>query len=220
MLVHMAIAWMTLGQTPPVTFTTDVAQAAETKPATAVAKAGRSLTEIRRDVSSALREHRVAEHDHQRAAAAHRLVALHREITSDARFATNPFLQDQRGKVWTRLLEVRSELQRRRAREARTPPADPASDPKFDEVALAAQLEFSSQMAGGPLLLLSRGGGAVSDDYGDELVALIQHTINPATWNVNGGPGSIVYYRPWMALVVRASSSVHHDVGALLDDMR
>jgi hypothetical protein len=56
-------------------------------------------------------------------------------------------------------------------------------------------------------------------DNGQALVDLIQRTIAPASWDVNGGPGAIVYFRPSRVLVVRQRSEVHEQlqdvVGAL-----
>lgn len=46
------------------------------------------------------------------------------------------------------------------------------------------------------------GQGNIQNDAGPELVELIQKTISPAHWNVNGGPGSIYYWRPGRALVI------------------
>ena len=49
---------------------------------------------------------------------------------------------------------------------------------------------------------------------------LIERTINPAFWDVNGGPGTIVYYAPLQCLVVRATAEVHGDVGRVVGDLR
>jgi len=64
------------------------------------------------------------------------------------------------------------------------------------------------------------GGAAVPGDYGAELVELIERTINPSFWDVAGGPGTIVYYRPLQCLVVRATAEVHGQVGGVLGDLR
>jgi len=57
-------------------------------------------------------------------------------------------------------------------------------------------------------------------DYGPHLVALIQRTIAPEFWNVNGGPGIIVYYPPLRVLVVRATSQVHGQIQDLNGKLR
>jgi hypothetical protein len=46
-------------------------------------------------------------------------------------------------------------------------------------------------------------------DNGQALVDLIQRTIDPPSWDISGGPGSIVYFRPRQVLVVRNRSEVH-----------
>jgi hypothetical protein len=61
-----------------------------------------------------------------------------------------------------------------------------------------------------------RGGRGVRDDYGPLLVALIERTIAPEFWDVNGGPGTIVYYRPLRVLVVHATIDVHHRIGGVI----
>ena len=65
----------------------------------------------------------------------------------------------------------------------------------------------------------ARGGGAVRD-WGETLVELIQATISPDHWDVNGGPGSIVYYPNLKVLVVRASGDAHGRVGGLFGGLR
>jgi hypothetical protein len=41
------------------------------------------------------------------------------------------------------------------------------------------------------------------------LIALIQTTIEPSSWQVNGGPGTIYFHAPSMSLVVRQTSEFH-----------
>ena len=65
------------------------------------------------------------------------------------------------------------------------------------------------------------GGGALGmPDYGQQLVELIQTVIRPETWDVNGGPGTIYYWRPGRALVVRQMAEVHGEVGGVLGQLR
>jgi hypothetical protein len=193
--------------------------ASEQKPVARVTTS-RSLTSYRVDISAALKGESLAQTTSEKAQWAHRLIAIHSEITSDPRFAENEWLQNQRGKVWSRLLQIRDELKRYLAKQKRIPLSPQLQESREISDILAAHYDFSGQMAGGPTLMMARGGGAISLDYGDELVELIQNTINPATWDVNGGQGTIVYYRPCMALVVRASSSVHEELGGLLGEIR
>jgi hypothetical protein len=56
-------------------------------------------------------------------------------------------------------------------------------------------------------------------DNGQELVDLIQSVIAPSSWDINGGPGSIYYWRPFHALVVRQTGEVHEEIGGTLQQL-
>ena len=90
------------------------------------------------------------------------------------------------------------------------------------------------QMGGGmnqPGGIRNRGGGGqrggfggnplnnFPQDAGEDLVGLIQKTIAPSSWDVNGGPGSIRYWRPTHALVIRATEDVHEQIGGVLGQL-
>ena len=51
---------------------------------------------------------------------------------------------------------------------------------------------------------------------GQALVELIQDTIAPDSWDIRGGPGSIVYFNPLRCLVVRQTGEGHDALGDLL----
>lgn len=78
------------------------------------------------------------------------------------------------------------------------------------------------QFSGGPSQLYFFAGGRMAPpwDHGDELVALIQTTIDPATWDSGGGNGTIHYYQPSRILVVNATMRAHDDMQALLNKLR
>lgn len=59
---------------------------------------------------------------------------------------------------------------------------------------------------------------AANADYGMLLVQLIQDTISPASWDANGGNSTIRYWRPGMALVVRAPDGP--EISLLLEALR
>lgn len=52
------------------------------------------------------------------------------------------------------------------------------------------------------------------------LIELIQNTIAPESWEVNGGRGSIRYYSLYHALLVRQTADVHHQLGGGLEQLR
>lgn len=55
---------------------------------------------------------------------------------------------------------------------------------------------------------------------GWDLVELIRGTVAPETWDVNGGKGSMDYYAPPQALVVRQTQETHHQIGGVLQQLR
>ncbi len=71
----------------------------------------------------------------------------------------------------------------------------------------------------------NRGNGAggiaaQNGDNGPALVALIQKTIAPDSWDVNGGPGAVVYYGQSRALVVRQRAEVHEQLDGVIRGLR
>ncbi len=64
------------------------------------------------------------------------------------------------------------------------------------------------------------GGPGGVDDIGWWLVDLIRHTIEPDYWDTAGGPGTVVYYGPSRALVIRGSWRIHEKVADLLSAIR
>ncbi len=56
-------------------------------------------------------------------------------------------------------------------------------------------------------------GGAAN---AQALIDLIEQTIQPETWDSNGGAGTIRYYSPLHLLVVRNNQQVHHELGGML----
>jgi len=63
------------------------------------------------------------------------------------------------------------------------------------------------------------GGPPKGNDYGPELVELIQRTIQPIAWDVNGGPGHIHYWPQHRALIIAAPQDVHEQVGGVLEQL-
>jgi hypothetical protein len=63
-------------------------------------------------------------------------------------------------------------------------------------------------------------GGPLDEPNARTLIELIQNTIAPESWQVNGGQGSIRYYSLYHALVVRQTAEVHHQLGGGLGQFR
>ena len=45
------------------------------------------------------------------------------------------------------------------------------------------------------------------------IINMIQSSVEPSQWNVNGGPASITFHEPTMSLVIRASAEMHFQMG-------
>lgn len=76
---------------------------------------------------------------------------------------------------------------------------------------------------------VGRGGGAfgngdalakAADANGADLVDLIEKTIDPPSWDVNGGVGTIMYFNNLRVLVVRQTGEGQEDVGGALGGLR
>jgi hypothetical protein len=188
----------------------------------------RPYHEYQQQISDLFKLESQAAEDAERAAAVREMCALHGEILRDSRYPLSPVLKEYRGRLWSRLTKVKTELKHELARDAKANQAMLAEVTTLESAdrnsvraadALAASLSLLDQTQGGPSTMLALGGAAVADN-GAALVALIERTINPAFWDTVGGPGSIVYYAPLQCLVVRATAEVHGQLGGALGKLR
>ena len=190
---------------------------------TAQDESGRRYHEIEQDMRLLLKLEATAATEADRVATIYEMLPLYREIASDPRRLASPTLERYRIQLRSRLLQIQARLKRKLAREKSGPPR-PVSLAEATTDALIDQMSLVGASAGGPSQLFSSrgafGGAAVRPDYGLALVELIQTTIQPDFWDVNGGPGTIVYYAPLHALVVRATSEVHHKIGGAVKVIR
>ncbi len=184
---------------------------------------GRRYHEIEKDLRQLLTLEATAPSESERLATVCEMLPLYREIASDPRRLTSPTLERYRIQLRARLLQVQARLKRQLARDKNNPSRS-ASLAEATTDALIDQMSLVGASAGGPAQLFSSrgafGGAAVRPDYGLALVELIQSTIEPDFWDVRGGPGTIVYYAPLHALVVRATSEVHHKIGGAVKVIR
>jgi hypothetical protein len=130
--------------------------------------------------------------------------------------------------VRLRLVTVRDRIERKIAGVNRSPKNQKAAHvAALPETRVLAQQLAPPGAAGARQAAVAQGAlvtgiphaNATATDFGPELVELIEATISPATWNVNGGNGAIVYYAPLHALVVSAPDEVHGQIGDLLGQL-
>jgi len=182
--------------------------------------------------------------DAQADEAARELLGLFNELRQDDQLAS-PQRQELIFTVRSRLLRLSDQITRRIAREKRLAGQDaPATlkprQPGEDNLAqmwgggMGAPGGFGGGMGGqgfgGPGMMGGGMGGPgfgggfgqqgfQVQDNGQDLVDLIQKTISPQSWDVNGGPGSIYYWRQQHSLVIRATDEVHEQIGGVLEQL-
>lgn len=157
-------------------------------------------------------------------AAVEEMLYVYHELREDREMAGSQREYYSR-KVAYRLEQLRLELKKRIARNKRLGKSKPPERVRdHEEVAENLGQRVGQANGAGTLPNGGMAGGAgrraPNDDYGQQLVDLIQKTIAPSTWDVNGGLGVIYYWRPGRALVVRQTGEVHDQMGDALDQLR
>jgi len=199
----------------------------------------RTPAELRTAVTEALRALAIAKGPTERDRAGRQLISILLELEQDHKLPSSDRVK-LHAQVRSRLLALEKTLRAEQAnRGAKSSSA--STDPKDGEAAIATDQAAAvlAQVAGpaagarlvgiggpAPVAVANRAianavvGQSQSLDYGPDLVDLIHAVIQPSTWDVNGGPGSVVYYRNFRVLVVTAPSDVHSEIGNLLGQLR
>ena len=195
------------------------------KPAASETGSARSLRQITTDAQKTLRTEAIAQTANQREVAIRQLVQLHGEAAEHEMFATSQTLQRTVLRVRGRLRQVVSQLsaalpeqppsRSQRARRERKRP----DHAKPRTTVLAQQPGLNQPARQGGVGARVVGQPAVGDN-GPALVDLIQRTISPPIWDVNGGPATMVYFAPRHAVVVRAPGETQRDVARLVNGLR
>jgi len=164
--------------------------------------------------------------DSEADAAAREFLALYQELQADDQLSRSQ-RQYFQNKVRMRLVRLSDQITLRIARQKRLAEAGARKPGGSTDAQGTAQDADSpgatspDQMAGVAPGGQAFGGGAFqTPDHGQRLVDLIQTVIRPETWDVNGGPGSIYYWYPGRALVIRQMDEVHEEIGDVLGQLR
>jgi hypothetical protein len=166
------------------------------------------------------------------------LCQLHNQVWSDPRYAAIEKLRGMRNQLVFQLRVAQKDIRKslpaklgetRSASRgedfaARGGFTSPGDEPSRSGDALRRELInallIGLQYTPGPDQIAVHAGSFAGDDYGPDLVALIEATIHPEHWDTNGGPGHIQYYRPVMVIVARAGSVAQDDMSDLLQGLR
>ncbi|MBI3839488.1 MAG: hypothetical protein HY288_16330 [Planctomycetia bacterium] len=150
-----------------------------------------------------------------RESALRKLLALYTRLEQDTQLSDGERLQ-LRTVLRNRLARSSRALQSQLANGAASARSAPdatskaAKLPKGDQGILAQR----PQVPGAPATAPS------AQKNGQELVDLIQKTIAPGTWDVNGGLGVIRYFENKQVLVIRQSDEVHGQLEGLIRGLR
>jgi hypothetical protein len=244
--IVMSVAWILLvavtGAAP--SDTNRPTAASSTAPAAKQASADRSARELRHAVADALRRANAKRADYPATVA--ELVELFKELGKDQRLT--PQERQRLGvEVRSRLLRFVTQFQHEIGRDTQRADsqvgaaAGAASDDLNRLVDLiqntvGPQDWVLAQRIGGPAGAGQAGGGVGAQAgggtnsgsaldqqaaaNGQALVELIQDTIAPNSWDLRGGPGSIVYFNPLRCLVVRQTGEGHDALSDLLGAAR
>lgn len=184
------------------------AQAAET-----------SLTRLRADSRTLLREEALAKGDAKKYVATEALCDMYMLLRNDARYVESNMLQGDAAKVRRRLIAIKRRLESKLKRENVPRPGAMATEV---DAAIASSEREESEEAGerGNSGSSNAGRAAGPFDEGWRLVELIERIIAPDFWEGVGGPGSVRYFAMRRVLVVRATTDVHEQIKDLLMALR
>ncbi|GAA4437631.1 hypothetical protein [Bremerella cremea] len=155
--------------------------------------------EIRGAIRVALRDEATSKSFNTRRDAIVRICALYAEMMLNEEFAE--FEQEKwQAKLSSRLRSVRDDLEKL-----------PKTSTPLHSISDSSDSESSTGAA---------GGGAIDEPGATELIDLITTTIDPETWDIHGGQGSIFYFSNYRVLVVRQTQDVHQKLGGILPKLK
>lgn len=141
------------------------------------------------------------------------MVNMSKRLKADPRYATSPTLQQTRRHLHARLRTIKKKTAIAERRKKKRP--------QKIEIKPEVLGQLNQALNGGRANRNNRpNNNLFPADYGPMLVELIQQTISPSSWDVNGGASTIQYWRPGMALVVRAPQSLHEETAPVLRQLR
>jgi hypothetical protein len=147
-------------------------------------------------IRDALRRWAQAE-DNQAEAASRELLALYEQLGTNDRLPST--LREQyRGKIRGRLEKLAEQIGRTVSPPVQAPPRQrpPVAGTMNAVDAVIGQIGAMRRPA---------TTAPYATESGEALIDMIQRTIAPESWDVNGGRGSIFYWAPGQALIVRQS---------------
>ena len=191
------------GEVNATTAKTVSAAATETKSAAAVAR------QLRDAVRAALIREARAKTPNDRAAAVRELTVLYGRTMGEIQL-TDGQRTRLRMKIRIRLKRVQKDWQRQSRREQKKAGRNHRSNTTDNTKAKLTAGDTSATALDSRFVTEGDAGAfaGAGRDFGQDLVELIEKTIAPDTWDVNGGRDTIMYYAPMRVLVVRQTANV------------
>ncbi len=205
----------------------------------------RSIRDYREDLKAFMKDSKREDDPQTQQIAIYNLCQLHVFLVADPRFPASQQLQGMRVVTANRLEDFAHEFEKQQLRAARKfksqtavasattdtsgstvgESSDPAQTSAIDDPTYTAAVhsyQATNAFSGGPSQMFNYVDGRFGPpwDHGEELVDLIENTINPASWRSNGGNGTIHYFRPLRVLVVGATWQVQDETLELLRMLR
>ncbi len=204
----------------------------------------RSVTVLRLDAEAFAKKMRAPEDLDELTPVVLDLCWLHQEIVQHSQFDQSPQLQNVRSQIANQLKRFLKDFKLATSRRARQTNAENLSAANSDESEMNSSSRGSGDYSsfdeydleqwsarnafqlglpfGGAASYLGhlQGNFAPPWDHGQELVQLIETTIDRNFWQRNGGEGRIHYYQPSRVLVVGATLDIHDSITNLLQQLR
>lgn len=185
--------------------------------APAVQRGGRELLEA----AHAAMRHWAKVTDQEAETAARELLGIYREIQQDTAMARSQ-RETLRLTVRARLDQLCTQIGKRIAKDkaaAQPNAAVKSVGTKKDQPNGAVLAQVGAPVGGAGGGAGAAGGQGANADNGQQLVDLIQNTICPKCWDVNGGACTIYYWQPQHAIVVHATGDVHDEISDTLEQL-
>lgn len=205
----------------PVEATATKRDAAVSTPAASSATAAtpRTPAQLREAVHATLKAAATSE-GAARVDAAKQLAALYDELMHDTQMVKEDRVS-LAGTIRSRLQKMDAEAKAALARAKRNDPAHVggADQPVGENGVLAQQLPKGAagkNLIGGG----AAKGGATQADYSQQLIDVIQTTIAPGSWDVNGGNGSIKFFPGLNVMIIRNTAENQEDLVDVLNALR
>ena len=179
----------------------------------------RPVKQLRTAITETLRREALSKDEAEQTQAVRDLITLAVEVRVHPKLVDNSVGKSMTRRLENRLRRIAQKMKRNQARDQakrnaqqrRRRPINVELPKRGDD--LRAQIGFGAGGNNQP------GDAPQPSDDGEALVELIEQVIAPASWEVNGGRGVIIYFKSRRVLVVRQRGEAHEALGELIEGL-